>query len=151
MAQRLLALVFLAAVVSACSDGVEPLPTLDGVSSTTISIDGRVLVVAVADTAPARHQGLMGVADLGELDGMLFAWEFDTPAAFWMKDTLIPLDIAFFRVDGGFVDRLRMEPCSEDPCPLYSAAYPYRYAIEAPAGDLEFVGTGSVLVLDGDS
>lgn len=149
MARRLLALVFLSAAVAACSS--EPPPTLAGVSSTTISIDGRELVVAVADTPETRGRGLMGVTDLGGLDGMLFVWEADTAAAFWMQNTLISLDIAFFSVDGSFVDRLTMEPCTADSCPLYSASGLYRYALEAPAGDLEFTSPGSKLVIESDS
>jgi uncharacterized membrane protein (UPF0127 family) len=151
MAQRLLAFAFLAALMAACSAEVEPLPTLDGVSSTTISIDDRVLVVAVADTPETRRRGLMNVTDLGALDGMLFVWEADTAAAFWMKNTLIPLDIAFFSVDGSFVDRLTMEPCTADSCPLHSASGLYRYALEAPAGDLEFTSPGSKLVIESGS
>ncbi len=180
MAIRLLALVLLAATVAACSaesattSVAEPssttttlanhpsttttslaepddVPALAELPSTTISIDGRDLVVAVADTAEVRRRGLMGVTDLGGLDGMLFVWTADTGAAFWMKNTLIPLDIAFFSVNGSFVDRLFMEPCTADPCALYSAAALYRYALEAPAGDLEFASLGSKLVIESDS
>jgi hypothetical protein len=78
-------------------------------------------------------------------------WDADTGAAFWMKNTLIPLDIAFFSVDGSFVDRLTMEPCNADSCPLYSASGLYRYALEAPAGDLEFASPGSKLVIESGS
>ena len=68
-----------------------------------------------------------------------------------MKDTLIPLDIAFFSFNGSFVDRLSMEPCIADQCALYRAATLYRYALEAPAGDLEFASLGSKLVIESDS
>lgn len=91
----------------------------------------------------------MGVTDLGGLDGMLFVWEDDTGAAFHMLDTLIPLDIAFFSVGGSLVDRLTMEPCTTEECPTYSASTLYRYALEAPAGDLDFMTTSSRLVIDG--
>jgi uncharacterized membrane protein (UPF0127 family) len=94
--------------------------------------------VAVADTPQLRAQGLMGVTDLGDVDGMLFVWDSDTPSWFWMKDTLIPLDIAFFRADGSPVAVLSMVPCEADPCPSYGPAggRAYRYALEAPAGQL---------------
>lgn len=121
---------------------------LPGFATATITVDDRELLVAVADTPQARRQGLMGVTDLGDLDGMLFVWDGDTTEAFWMKDTLVPLDIAFFTVGGAFVDRQTMQPCVEENCELYSAPTFYRYAIEAPAGDLAFVGQGSVLVVD---
>ena len=145
MAIRMLALVFVAATVVACTGSSAP--TLAGLTSTTISIDDRDLTVAVADTPQARRRGLMGITDLGGLDGMLFVFDNDIEAGFWMKDTLIPLDIAFFDVEGLAVDRLSMEPCTANPCPTYNAAGPYRFAVEAPAGDLSFVGEGSVLVL----
>ena len=172
MAQRLIALVLLAATFAACSADTEPPstttlvgpplttttqtvldvpPALAELRSATISIDGRELLVVIADTPALRTKGLMGITDLGELDGMLFVWDDDTASAFHMTDTLISLDIAFFSVGGGLVDRLIMEPCTGDSCPLYSAAGLfglYRYALEAPAGDLDFMTADSTLVID---
>ena len=175
MAIRMLTLVLLAATLTACSAEPKPSeppsttttivtgststtlaeldvpPELADLATATISIDGRDLLVAVADTAEVRSQGLKGVTDLGDLDGMLFVWEGDTGAAFHMVDTLIPLDLAFFSVGGGFVDRLTMEPCMTDECPSYSAGGLfglYRYALEAPAGDLDFITADSTLVID---
>ncbi|GMQ84934.1 MAG: DUF192 domain-containing protein [Acidimicrobiia bacterium] len=145
MVTRLLALFFVAATVGACTASSPS--ALPGFSSTTISIDDRELTVAVADTPQARRQGLMGITDLGELDGMLFVFDSEVRTGFWMKDTLIPLDIAFFDAEGLAVDRLLMVPCTVEECPTYKAAGPYRYAVEAPAGDLAFVGEGSALVL----
>jgi uncharacterized membrane protein (UPF0127 family) len=100
----------------------------------TIRLDGDELLVAVADTPPLRQVGLMNVADLGDLDGMLFVFEADSSGGFWMKDTLIPLDIAFFEADGSFVDGFLMEPCTTTDCPTYRPSGPYRYALEVPAG-----------------
>ena len=106
------------------------------------------MVVAVANTPETRTQGLMGVTELGGLDGMLFVFEADSESGFWMRDTLIPLDIAFFAFDRIFVDKLTMVPCTTDDCPLYHATGPYRYAIEAPEGDLGFVTEASTLRID---
>jgi hypothetical protein len=91
----------------------------------------------------------MGVTDLGGLDGMLFVFQADSEGGFWMKNTLIPLDIAFFTADGGFVDALTMVPCVEDPCPTYRPDGSYRYALEAPAGGLAFVTPTARLELNG--
>ena len=91
----------------------------------------------------------MGVTDLGGLDGMLFIFEADSEGGFWMSNTLIQLDIAFFASDGIFVDKLTMVPCTTDDCPRYHATGPYRYAIEAPEGDLGFVTEASALVIEG--
>jgi hypothetical protein len=102
-----------------------------------VEVGGEPWRVAVADTPQRRSRGLMGVTGLGGLDGMLFVWVDDVDGAFWMKDTLIPLDIAFFDSGGGLVDSLAMVPCEEDPCPRYRAAGSYRYALEVPAGGFE--------------
>lgn len=102
----------------------------------TIVMSGERWSVAVADTPELRARGLMGITDLGDLDGMLFVFEEDTRAGFWMKDTLIALDVAFFGEDGGFVDLLTMEPCRADPCPTHTPSGAYRYAVEAPEGRL---------------
>ena len=51
--------------------------------------------------------------------GMAFVYPEDVRGAFWMKDTLIPLSIAFYSGDGRILKILDMEPCKADPCPLY--------------------------------
>ena len=112
----------------------------------SVTLDGESWLVAVADTRELRSRGLMFVTDLGDLDGMLF--EFDTPTsgAFWMKNTLIPLDIAFFRTDGSLVAVLQMEPCGDqDPCPTYDPGAGYHYALESPAGNLIGLDPDAVL------
>lgn len=76
---------------------------------------------------------------------MLFSWEEDVITFFWMKNTLIPLDIAFFNAAGELIEVISMEPCTADPCPRYGPATPFRYAIEAEPG--RFQGGGD-LVLD---
>jgi hypothetical protein len=103
---------------------------------TVIDVDSRPWSVAVADTRDLRAQGLMGVTDLGGLDGMLFEFSDDTTATFHMLDTLIPLDIAFFTADGELVSVGQMVPCEATPCEAYAADAPYRYALEAPQGAL---------------
>ncbi|MEX2278939.1 MAG: DUF192 domain-containing protein, partial [Acidimicrobiia bacterium] len=108
------------------------------------------LDVAVASTPTDRSQGLQGVSDLGDLDGMLFEWGGDTVTSrFTMANTLLPLDIFFFDADGRFVDGFSMVPCESDPCPLYAAAAAYAYAIEVPAGSQPTIGVGSVLSISG--
>ncbi len=111
----------------------------------TVAVEGDPWLVAVADTPELRSQGLMNVTDLGSLDGMLFVFPDTVTAAFWMKDTPLALDIAFFDDAGLFVDKLSMVPCDADPCPTYPAAGPYRYALEAPDGALAPLGPGSIL------
>lgn len=113
----------------------------------SIRLGDRSLLVAVADTPDLRPRGLMGVSDLGDLDGMVFVFEEEVAAAFTMRNTLIDLDIAFFDDDGVFVDRLEMIPCQAEPCPLYAADSKFRYALEMPAGTMGDVAEGERLII----
>jgi uncharacterized membrane protein (UPF0127 family) len=142
-----LAIVLVAAALVAGCGSDEP-AGLEGFETSTITVDDRELVVAVAETPTRRSQGLMNVTDLGGLDGMLFVFQVDSDGGFWMKNTLIPLDIVFFAADGGFVDSLTMAPCTEEPCPVYRPSGAYRYALEVPAGDLAFVTPSTQLEFD---
>jgi hypothetical protein len=77
----------------------------------------------------------MGVAHLPEDDGMLFVFDEATQGSFWMKDTLIPLDIAFWDADGRIHTITRMEPCDlGTDCPSYVPDEPYLFALEMNAG-----------------
>lgn len=109
---------------------------LDGFEVATLTLDGTRLLVAVADDRSERQQGLMHLEDIGDLDGMLFVFDGDTSSGFWMKNTLIPLDIAFFAADGAFVDSFEMQPCVAVPCSTYRPDGSYRYALEMPAGTM---------------
>ena len=142
--RSLLPLAVSAALLFTACGSDEPIG-LDGFDTVTIAIDDQQLAVAVADTSALRSQGLMGVTDLGGLDGMVFVFEMSTNGGFWMKNTPVALDIAFFDADGVFIDGFMMDPCTEDTCPGYHPSGQYKYAVEAPAGDLDFVGPGSVL------
>jgi hypothetical protein len=144
---RALVLLVVAILFAGC--GSDEPTGLDGFETSTITVDGRELIVAVAETPDQRSQGLMGVTDLGGLDGMLFVFQADSDGGFWMKNTLIPLDIVFFTADGGFVDALTMVPCVEDPCPTYRPDGSYRYALEALTGDLAFVTPTARLEFNG--
>jgi uncharacterized membrane protein (UPF0127 family) len=101
-----------------------------------VTVDGRRLLVAWADTGDSRSRGLMDVEDLGELDGMVFDLEREQIPRFTMRNTLIALDIVFFAADGTGVGKLEMVPCLEEPCPTYTIDRPARYALEAPKGTL---------------
>ncbi len=104
-----------------------------------VQIGDRTMLLAIADSPSLRSQGLMGVTDLGDVDGMLFFWRHDGDS-FWMKDTLIPLDIVWFNEDGTYKDRASMVPCTETPCPTYAPDdLDFRFAIEAPIGALDWI------------
>ncbi|MFD2627627.1 DUF192 domain-containing protein [Oceanobacillus kapialis] len=95
------------------------------------------LTVQVADTQEKIEKGLMLVEKLPENEGMLFVFSRKIYAGFWMKDTLIPLSIAFLDLDGEILNILDMEPCKGNECPIYYPKFSYRYAIEVNKGWFE--------------
>ena len=125
---RLLACGILTLLFAGCGGG-------DG-SRAVIETDGEDVVVQVeiADTDAEREQGLMGRRELAGDSGMVFVFPEDTTSSFWMKDTLIPLSIAFYDDAGRIVRILDMQPCRADPCPLYDPGAVYRGALEVNLG-----------------
>ena len=114
----------------------------------TVRLDGSELSVAIAGNPGLRARGLMGVTELGSLDGMVFVWDRDTGSTFWMKDTLIALDIAWFDAGGRFVSQLTMLPCDDQQvCPTHAAEALYRYALEMPQGTMPELSEASMLEL----
>lgn len=90
--------------------------------------------VEIAETTEAQATGLMGVQHLDDLQGMVFLSAAPHRGSFYMKNTLIPLDIAFWDTNGSIVDILGMQPCFQDPCPTYHPSMDYVGAIEATLG-----------------
>jgi uncharacterized protein len=132
------ALVLVLLVATACGSSVDPSPTGPGSATLEIRTDSgvRSLDVQVADTADERRAGLMGRKSLSPYDGMAFVWTDPVQGSFWMKDTLIPLSVAFWDEHGRIVSIIDMEPCSEDPCPTYGPDTPFVGAVEVAKGDL---------------
>ncbi len=93
--------------------------------------------VEVAATPEQRGYGLMNRASLPEDAGMVFLWFAPTSASFYMKDTLIPLSIAFFDERGKILKILDMEPCKKDPCRLYDPGVVFYGALEVNQGAFE--------------
>ncbi len=113
------------------------LPTLadtQAATTTTLKIGANRLKVEVAQTDAQREKGLMFRKQLGRDDGMLFI--FDEPAyhAMWMKNTLIPLSVAFVDAQDTILNILDMEPQTLDS---HAAAGPAIYAIETNKGWFE--------------
>jgi hypothetical protein len=90
--------------------------------------------VEIADSDTRRERGLMFRTKLASNAGMAFVWRGDVAGAFWMKNTRIPLSIAFYDGKGRIVRILDMAPCTADPCALYDPQATYRGALEVNRG-----------------
>jgi uncharacterized membrane protein (UPF0127 family) len=137
-----------AATTTLDSDAVVP-KGFEQAAATATKADGTVcqLCLWLAETGDQRALGLMYATDLGGPDGMVFHYDTPTTSAFWMKNTVMPLSIAFYGADGTFLDAFDMAPCTSDPCPSYPTPSNFTDAIEVPQGMLEQLGLtpGSVL------
>ena len=85
----------------------------------------------VARTDAERSLGLMNRTKLPDGEGMLFIFDFDQRLHFWMKDTYIPLSIAYIGSDGRIIDIFDMNPLDLSGIP---SSRPARYALEVPQG-----------------
>lgn len=100
-----------------------------------IKIDGILLRVEIVQDAESRAEGLMHRERLPENQGMLFVFDSTHMLSFWMRNTFIPLDIAFINESGRIVDIQRMAPLDESK--QYISAEPALYALEVNAGWFE--------------
>jgi uncharacterized membrane protein (UPF0127 family) len=122
-----LALLFLCGVASALAQ-TEAQPRLDSV---TLQAGMHVVHAEVARTPLQTQTGMMFRREMAQHEGMLFV--FDSPArrCFWMKNTILPLSIAFIADDGRIVNLADMQPQSEAS---HCATEPVRYALEMNQG-----------------
>ena len=90
--------------------------------------------IEIARTDPQRHQGLMGRDTLAPRAGMAFLWTGEVRGTFWMKNTTIPLSIAFWDRRGRILKILDMSPCLRDPCRVYDPKVPFSGALEVNRG-----------------
>ena len=105
-----------------------PQPTLPSV---TLTLGQNAVQAEVADSAPERTLGLMRRTDLAQGHGMLFVYPSARPLNFWMRNTLLPLSIAFIRADGVVIRVDDMRPLDESHVP---SGGPALYALEVPQG-----------------
>jgi uncharacterized protein len=129
---RPLALAMLAGLL-ACSSAPATQPATLPTGTVEFRGHGR-LDVRIAQTEQERQTGLMNVMALAPDDGMAFVFDGPVTTSFWMKDTLIPLSVAFVGRDGRVVSTSDMQPCGSDPCPTYAPSGTYTLAVEASLG-----------------
>jgi uncharacterized protein len=122
---KLRALIFFCAVTGASALRAADLPTMD------LSIAGHRLVAEIAATTDTRTVGLMNRFSLKPDHGMLFVFAAPQPLAFWMRNTYVPLSIAFIAADGRILNIEDMAPRTDDTHPSRGGAL---YALEMKKG-----------------
>jgi len=99
------------------------------------------IAVEIADTPAEREVGLMHRKSLAGDSGMFFVFDEADTRNFWMKNTLIPLDMIFFGADYKVLNvAKRVPPCEADPCAVYSSMGPSRYVLEVNGGLSDEIG-----------
>jgi uncharacterized protein len=108
---------------------------LDKLEKRELVIEGKTgsvtLTAEIALTPAQREQGLMYRKELKDGEGMLFVFESDQVLSFWMKNTLVPLSIAYISHDGKILEIYDMQPQNLDPV---RSSRSVRYALEVPQG-----------------
>ncbi|MEX2442872.1 MAG: DUF192 domain-containing protein [Alkalispirochaeta sp.] len=108
-----------------------------GEETVGLTVGDHVFQVEIADTPESRRQGLMFRENLGQDEGMLFVFPDSQMRSFWMKDTPLPLSIAYISARGRILEIRNMEPYSEEPV---RSRFPARYALEVNRGRFSQVG-----------
>ena len=109
---------------------------------TWVELGGQRYAIEIADDDAERAQGLMFRDSMPADRGMLFVHDDETPLAYWMKNTRIPLDILYFDRQRKLVSQQRdVPPCSAgDRCPPYPSRAPAQYVLELNAGQAARLG-----------
>ena len=111
--------------LAAAAAGAQQLPVTD------LSIGMHLIHAEVADSAGSRTQGLMYRESMPTSAGMVFVFEENAPHCMWMKNTLLPLSVAFIDEAGAIINIADMQPKSEQ---THCAAKPARFALEMNKG-----------------
>jgi hypothetical protein len=113
-------------------------PAPQHLAAISVHAPRATLTLQVAKTEEQRETGLMSVTNLPAHTGMVFVFDQDAPVEFWMKDTLVPLDLVFVAADGtvrGVASNVPVvsEDTADDKIPRRGGTA--KYVIELPAGE----------------
>jgi uncharacterized membrane protein (UPF0127 family) len=115
--------------------------TVGAATPTTIAVGDTPFQAEIARTAQERQQGLMFRRHLPGRHGMLFIQPEPAPAAFWMKNTYIALDLLYFDETGSLVEIFaNVPPCNTPHCPTYMSRRAIKYILEINGGSAEQLG-----------
>jgi len=139
-----------ALLLAACSDGAgagdrtAAGADLSGLEVRRVEVGAAAVVAWIADDPAEREQGLMFATDAqlaplpdGTPRGMLFQFAGEVFASFWMRNTLVALDLAYATADGTIVEIFPLEPLDET---LVPSSQPVQFALEVPRGTLAAFG-----------
>jgi len=98
----------------------------------TLTLGTNTLTAQIAADDASRERGLMSRTNLSEAEGMLFVFPEPHPVSFWMKDTPVPLSIAYVGPSGRILEIHDLKPLDETPVP--SASQKVAYALEVAQG-----------------
>jgi uncharacterized membrane protein (UPF0127 family) len=103
--------------------------------------DGSIIKLELAVTPEEITRGLMFRPSLPDDRGMLFLFESNRVPSFWMKNTMIPLDLLFLDGEGMIAEIIpNAQPCKIEPCPQYVPSTPAWAVLELNAGAAERYG-----------
>ncbi len=157
MSRRQAILLAAALLAAACGASPEssappppPAPTPAASGPRAVLPSGAVYALELALTPEDQAQGLMYRESLPERTGMLFVFPETAPHHFWMKNTMIPLDMVWLDQSGEVVYiSADTPPCKADPCPTYGPDRVVRMVLEIAGGKAakEGVAVGTALKL----
>ena len=136
----------IAAALTGSSCGTRRIEDLEKLGTVRFTIKDKAFELWIADDSAEQQQGLMQVTSErmaplpdGTQRGMIFVFDYEHELTFWMKDTIIPLDIAYLDSKGKVVGMHTMAPLDIRPG-QYPSGKPAKFAIEVNAGVFATIG-----------